>query len=566
MLEELHAASNLLSTALERYMDACSALHHTYQHKYDTNSAPELLNSVTNELKLVEDYKDRLTLAHIWIKRARNNPANVPINSLPSEVLTRIFHLVQSQQPCPLRVTNHWSRDNPVIFPKHPDTLSHVCSRWRQIALASHTLWSHIDIALSCPLSRGFHERAKIYAARAYEAPLDIHFIDPGLVRQVERFAMGNINARLAIMHDWSESMHKNNPQDFDFLTSSTMPRINSLGLLVHYAYHLIYSRAMEHCFANCLPGDLTELIVHVPDEAHSIPTFFRTSSDSPSSTEFFLSKQQLEIAWRSVTTLHLKGSYPGWTSTAYHGLTDLRLYGGVRISSSELVNVLKASPGLRVLCCDFEITDLPSLGALIVPVALHELEILDLRQMAEASVGRFLRWLNPGSKPLQLSFRGSPTSALLKDFFTRSNVQELRVKGFTNVDESELPPVMFYLPPQLRVLVIANWGWDTLYRGMRIGTVPHQCNGTPPHLELDTLYMLSCHCEDLHNIQEIVKRYSPQRLILWDCQITHPNREFPAPVDLALLRPAIENDLVGHCPLVEFLGSEDPHPLQDWN
>ncbi|KAG8682889.1 hypothetical protein FRC11_014223, partial [Ceratobasidium sp. 423] len=524
------------------------------------NSAAGLLNSVTSELRLAETYKDRLTQAQILVRQARNNPVNVRINSLPPEVLTHIFRLVLSPQPCPLRVIDHWNRHNPVIFPKYPDILSQVCSRWRQIAFASHGLWSHIDIALSCPLSRGFHERAQAYVARAHGAPLDIHFIDPGLIRQAGGFTMDDDYNQSAIIDDWSDLMYNNNPKGFDFLTCSTMPCIKSLGLLVRYIYHPIHSRAMEHCFANCLLGGLTELTIDVPWMS-STPVFFETGSESPPSTEHFLSEQQLERAWRSVTTLYLKGRYPRWTSTAYHGLTDLHLFGRMYISGSELVDVLKASPGLRILRCDFEISDLPSFGASTTPIVLQELETLDLRQMIETKVGHFLPWLNPGSKPLQLSFRGRATSALLKDFFARSNVQELRVEESLVPEVPESPSTMFYLPPQLRVLVVSHLGWDAMYGGTRMHTSPRLHSEVSLPLELDTLYMLSCYYADLRNLQEIVKTYSPRRLILWDCKFIRPDVMFPIPI----LKSEIGNDLFQYCPYIECLAGWDPHPIQDW-
>ncbi|KAG8690235.1 hypothetical protein FRC11_013015 [Ceratobasidium sp. 423] len=531
------------------------------------------MDAVTSELDLIDSYRSKLIQAQVAVKRARNNLANVPINSLPAEVLAHIFHLVLAQQSCPLHATDHWDMENPVTFPKYPDALSHVCSRWRQIALASRVLWSHIDIALSCPLSRGFHDRAEAYVVRAHPMPLDIHLIDPGRLQPAEESepAADDTSSGLSSLgapdrfDEWDDLMYDNNPEEFTFLSSSEAPYIRTLGLLVHYEYHPIHSRAMEHCLANCLLGSLSELTVHVPNEGYTTPTFFETRSDSSTSTYLCLSEQQLERVWHSVTTLHLQGKYPPWASTAYHGLADLRLSGGRDISSSNLVNILKASPGLRILHCDFRISDSPSSGASVTPVSLQELETLDLKEMSEADVGCFLQWLKPGSKPLQLSFRGNPTSSMLEGFFSRSNVQELRVKAEFRYSGAELPSNMFYLPPQLRILVIANWGRSTFY-GSGGMYPPLGVHETSPPLELDELYMLSCCYDNFHIFRETVQKYSPRRLILWACNITHSGGRYLKPIDLPLLESAIGKELSQNYHSIECLGSGDPRPLEGWD
>ncbi|KAJ1301996.1 hypothetical protein OPQ81_000831 [Rhizoctonia solani] len=101
-----------------------------------------------------------------------------PINTLPSEILVRIFLLTVESQTCPLRSHDN-NRFIPTV-PEHPDSLLLVCSRWHDIAISLHSLWSHIDIALSYSQHEIFLGRAKAYVARAEGAPLDIHLVDPG--------------------------------------------------------------------------------------------------------------------------------------------------------------------------------------------------------------------------------------------------------------------------------------------------------------------------------------------------------------------------------------------------
>jgi len=344
---------------LERYIDACSTLQPACLRKYGTNTAAELSSSVTRELELVETYRDMLTRAQVSVQRAKNNLKSVPISSLPAEVITYIFHLVLAQQPCPLRVPKHQASMKSLRLPKCPDILSHICSQWRQIALASHGLWSHVDIALSCNLSKGLHERAVTHVARAHQMPLGIHFVDIGLTRKVEISVAPDERETINSGGEFDELMRNYNPQEFTFLTSSSRPWVRSLGLAVHHRYHPIHDRALDYCLVNCLPRGLSELIINVPNAPFNDPSFFEPVLDpqnqiDESSTQLSLSQQQLESAWHPTTTLVLNGRYPHWNSTAYYGLTELRLLGSRRIFNLDLVGVLQASPGLRIIRCDF--------------------------------------------------------------------------------------------------------------------------------------------------------------------------------------------------------------------
>ncbi|KAL5637858.1 hypothetical protein ACGC1H_002209 [Rhizoctonia solani] len=579
MLKELHTASSLLCTALNRYVNACSALRNDCSYKNSINGAVELLGAVTDEMDLVESYKSKLTQAQVEVKIARNNLANVPINSLPTEVLAHIFRLVLAQQCCPLRVPYHWDSESPPQIPKYPDTLSHVCSRWRHIALASPGLWSHIDIALSCPLSKGFHDRATTYVARAHQSPLDIHLIDPGCIRQVERSgSYGDSGSEQEPFDydnqfddwiDWGISVHENNPEEFDFLVPSPEPRIRSLGLLVTYQNHPIHSRALEHCLANCMLGSLFELVIDVPSESMSLPSFFETSSDflpqdHAASTQLLLPEQQLENALKSITSLSLDGRYLSWTSTAYCGLTELRLFGNKDISGAELASVLNSCPGLRILHCDFNIRDSPPMGTSSALITLQELETLEISRMRRAGVEHFLRWLTTGPEPLRLSLGVDPTSALLKDFFTRSNVQEMRIETKPHISgELELSPTMFCLSPQLKILAIIGWGRGG-YRVTRTSTLSRLNNETISPIELDALYMLSCRFNHFYKFREVVVKFSPRKLILWDCEIEHSpsNRH----IGLPLLKGIMGNELSKLCLSVECLSVREPKPLQSWD
>ncbi|KAH7345726.1 hypothetical protein B0J17DRAFT_713273 [Rhizoctonia solani] len=319
MLQELHTVSSLLCAALDRYSNACSALRNAYGFSYmhKLNNTIELMDTVTSELALVESYKSKLVQAQVEIKRAKNNLGNIPVKILPTEILTQIFHLVLPEQPCLLCTPELW-RTESMRFPKYPDTLTHVYSQWWQIVPTSHGLWSHIDIALSCSLSDGFHDRATDYVARACQTPLDIH------IRQVNHSPASDDGSEQESSNygddsnsweRWNNAMYGNSPEEFPFLSSSSGHRVRSLGLFALHQYRRMHSWALEHCLANYLPGGVSELLIHVPGGLSDL-RLFETSLDPQSqynvpSNHLLLSEHQLESAWHPTTTVSLKARYP---------------------------------------------------------------------------------------------------------------------------------------------------------------------------------------------------------------------------------------------------------------
>ncbi|KAH7345728.1 hypothetical protein B0J17DRAFT_640959 [Rhizoctonia solani] len=578
MLEELHTASSLLRAALERYVNACSSLHNACLYKSSISSATEILSSVSNELGLVENYKGELTHVQVVVKRVRNALADVPINSLPPEVLTHIFHIVLSQQPCPFQASGPSSLNNPARMLKYPDTFTHVCSRWRQIALTSPGLWSHLDISPACLFDRRLHNRAEAYITRACQTPLDIHFIDTGICRQTESPPTdrddSNSEEEISEFEDgsdnWSDrdsddAVYNKNPRKFQLLSFSTKPHIRSLGLLAHHEYNHINSRALACFLAICSTQGLSELVIDVPSRTLSTPAFIETcsNSDNRAITTFprlSLSEQQLERAWHSVKFLNLKGIYPRWTSAAYQGLTDLRLLGKRNITTSELTGILMLSPRLRILRCDFWVGESSQPDAPISPVTLDHLEVLDLGEMSDTSLAHFLPWLNPGPTPLRLSLRCNPTSTRLKDFFERSNVQELRIASSKRtIFDPLLPPDMFCLPSQLRVLALIGWDWNVIFAHRGIVS---RSGGKPHPVQLETLYMIDCCYDNFSQFRATVEHYSPQKLILHDCYGVYAEMKY----SIDALEDIYQSKTSEICPSVQHLTRKNPIPLQDWN
>lgn len=108
------------------------------------------------------------------LRRSRSSliPHHDLLDRLPNEIWSSIFHFAV-----------HYINDDapedesyPGMFPL---TISHVCSRWRRLALSAGSLWTHI--VLTFPHSRIQHSRAFTWLSRSATYPVDLllDFRDP---------------------------------------------------------------------------------------------------------------------------------------------------------------------------------------------------------------------------------------------------------------------------------------------------------------------------------------------------------------------------------------------------
>ena len=104
-----------------------------------------------------------------------------PLRTVPNELLSRIFVLLCS---CgrPLQLP-YFQGEAP-----YQVTISQICSRWRQVALNTGTLWSNVSVSVSHPYANNYSRCPSIYrtwVGRAGSLPLTValsHY-DPNLLR-----------------------------------------------------------------------------------------------------------------------------------------------------------------------------------------------------------------------------------------------------------------------------------------------------------------------------------------------------------------------------------------------
>ncbi|KAL5631152.1 hypothetical protein ACGC1H_006853 [Rhizoctonia solani] len=495
---------------------------------------------------------------------ATSNPPNrplglAPMEILPPELLTRIFDLC-NLHPCTVAWISHLEPS--VAYPKHPqiDILTQVCSYWRRVALASPKFWTHIDIVIDHSLSCSLFERTKHYAARASPLPLDIHITDAGLKRD------------------------RSDLCDFAFLDADTVP-IKSLKLnLKPHRRHLErrYIKIIEYFLAHSQSGIFTEYSIRAQSTSMGrwgfgsflLPEAMDGEQDTQQGYTIRLSNNYLEQLWLPTRTLRVSGLCPPWSSQAYHGLLDLRLEEHApRIRATQLVDILKASPELRVLHLKVSVFGNVNGGERVTLKRLEVLyvavEVCEYAETRALTSGQILDLLSPGSNPLQfgyLRYRGTDKE-LLQNFVTRSNITFLFVEGST----------LFRLPDavrsvgHLRTLVVDGSRFQGRDAGLLLNKDHFAIDWYPSETtipQIKTIYISGFLTHYLESLLEAAGRYSVQEVVICGGGLVYKKGS-----DTVLIPESGKESIVAKlatissCPSVQYYADNSPLPidLNDW-
>ncbi|KDN47817.1 hypothetical protein RSAG8_03237, partial [Rhizoctonia solani AG-8 WAC10335] len=516
LINELNNASGLLESAAKRYTDACAAILRHF--KPSGKAAQDLLGTVLAECSRAFDYEATLQQAMAFMYRVRNqSPSFVPISVLPPEVISRIF--LFSERCC--LPGSRWIRRGvqPDAHLVYPEVALEVCYHWRQIVLASHDLWSHIDIDTASGSQGRLFSRALQFVGRSNQARIDLHIGVDFYCPDDQRLA--------------------------DFLYSIAS-RIQSFSLQCdsRRSFHPRAQSLLAGLFSRVVPGTLRSLCFNSQPE----PGFLVTNDSIPLGPGPLLmrtvplAESSFEGVLSPVMSMQLDGMYPYWTSRAYVGLIELKLETSQNhdieiITELELANVLRASPGLRVFRFSLKISLESGIGpSMPEAIKLSHLEIIQLTGKYPSAQEAVLRMIYPGQLPLQMSIEVTENFSLLSpywvqfvNFISRSKISQLRIQGIglgdapskIYLESSELFPLL----PQLQVLtlcgiILGQAREEALgdYDAISFLALLHDYNHDLPRRNLQFLRLVKCrvYWADFRHMSELHPR---QTLILDQCE-----------------------------------------------
>ncbi|KAF8598642.1 hypothetical protein BDV93DRAFT_547312 [Ceratobasidium sp. AG-I] len=387
------------------YLAACLALETTLSTPLNLHSSRSELESslllVNEELPAISAGGKQLQEAASCLSRLRNRSTTLaPINLLPTELLSSIFCTINDLDTlCLLGV-----RDNKPFRATSLDSITSVRSSWRQIAITTPELWSHVDIVGAGYWKKRTMARAQRRIRRVSSAPLTMHIQDT-----------------LGISAGLSDA-------DISYVVALVAPHMEKLQTLSVSLDSPDWRLAVDvlRCLVvgPSIPRALLALDISNRQGRYT-ETPIDVLSTCPSQSQF--------LALASVHFLTLRSTYISWDSAVYFDLVDLNIEGlskRVWPTMEQITSVLSSSPRLRRL-------RLRKLGivwdessGVLNRVFLGELEELNLLDLSEG-----LCWIlgpmtvGPKLSSASIELHSTLDELAVRFFFLRSPVVTLYVK-----------------------------------------------------------------------------------------------------------------------------------------
>ncbi|KAF8686527.1 hypothetical protein RHS04_00176 [Rhizoctonia solani] len=474
MMEKLSVASNRLRDALDEYLAVCGGIERAVEED-PTGALIDPTDYISCELDMVNSYAETIDKAKAKIKRVRNWSSAIAINRLPIEILMQIFEWAVRSEHC---ANSYRQSHSPIeLYPKQPELLSHVCSRWRNILLSSPQFWTHIDFNFWAADYQRLYDRAERHLARAGEHPVRVHHIF-SISRGIEVIPRP-INPFIAA-------------------ASQAYAIEAEIQVDLEFAPGQLYDSLLHACFHGCVPGKLNEVFVSLrPTGSRTFAYIDEHHIFNPTSNE--------ENIFSSVTSLWMDGLYLPWTSSAYRGLVKLVLlrFSTISIPESELITILSGCPGLQKLHLDINIIENEPLSNSHGATSVY---LYDLHDLCVESPNLF-RLVVPGVKALKITILNSWKFPLksnhVREFFANSNVETVNLVVWKSY--SELFDVL-ELAPRAACVMMSN----------SPGSVELK-SGEIPSLNQSLSHLVLVHNEGLRleDIQKLSEALGIQRVTL---------------------------------------------------
>ncbi|KAI0045716.1 hypothetical protein FA95DRAFT_96296 [Auriscalpium vulgare] len=309
----------------------------------------ETASAAAVRLQALDEEIDAITTILLSVKALRN--AHAPgAPRLPPEILSQIFSFAKVADP-PTRVAakNYASLPmRPVRFTLGWIVVTHVCTRWRQVALADATLWSELD---------SFN-------------------LSPAWCEKFSSIASSSTSSKLSVVVDWVSHCKKVPPTLFVALKPPANKRLRSLKLFQEPGddHPCRESEVIKMlCGHERGPAPLLESLTVENEAVFNFPLpldFLATETPRLRSLSLFNSA----ISWYSPFLRHLVHL----SITLFKGGSPLPP--SYRVSKSQLHSALSSMPALETISLehaldrifaspygDMQVISLPSLVSLFV-------------------------------------------------------------------------------------------------------------------------------------------------------------------------------------------------------
>ncbi|KAG9119855.1 hypothetical protein FRC07_004907 [Ceratobasidium sp. 392] len=440
------------------------------------------------------------------------------INSLPPEILTRIF----SESICFCNPRLQLDSKTPIL---NPITFSSVCQHWRQVAVNHRSLWTHIDLEVNIMDSNGRYHSPDVWIERSKGAPLYVHVYQPGDLSDDDYEEEMNEESLTALPGSLVRPPAAMLSRLVAFL-SPLMPQTCSVTVSLPYPYQSTLNLLMTCWKAHGASGVAKVLKVHADSELAELMV--------PWSVSFKTFFESLEV-------LHLHNTFIAWSRFALNNLTALEIKMGEghwAMNPSGLAAILASCPKLQHLGLEYL-----SIGDISEPkpnrAFLGELRTLEIGTFAPGSANgtamleAALAIIDAGQHALSMKiasyYYNEPiqnTLNVIRSFANRSNVTTLRMYGHNQSRHTGDPLFASQLGPLLRVqtLVLDYWYFcDSMEVEQMIGDPDVYQNPCPINpeqvlwLQLQNLYLNECILEKDH-LRELVSLHSIQSLFMRNC------------------------------------------------
>ncbi|KAG9120138.1 hypothetical protein FRC07_004500, partial [Ceratobasidium sp. 392] len=399
VLKEWQTARDQLKHTTHTFYSACTTLYQAIENLgpssvgFDTTE--ELLLKIHAQIDDVAVIERQMADSRAILHKVANKSTTlVPINVLPPEILCQIFSLVTSESLCLYDRINARNLHPLVVIPS-------VCARWRRLATATPSLWSHLDI-----------NEAQIYEQNENDV---MH----RLVLQLER-AHGT-------------------PLVLDFWGEQGRQGANSLRLASVFQQRVdhITSVKFQHTSDACFRAVLDLLSSH--GSPRLLTTFVANTIHSYSGTP-----------------------RPAWPVHIFKDIVDLqlvKLHAPMAPNLDELALMLSNNRNLHTLRLeDVDIhTDSFDDGGEYPSLNLPHLRLLDLSKTSGTGCRLFLSLLTPGALELEVRLVVSYTmgyDGVIQALLRRSCVTRFVARGLLPFNARLLTGYIDCLP-QVRTLVL---------------------------------------------------------------------------------------------------------------